>query len=69
MERDCGVEDDDRGVDEMKLEELMRRHEAYLQEEVEQRLYETFCRFFDMSPMEMIMNYSLENAYRDEDGN
>lgn len=49
----------------MKLEDLMRSHEKYLQEESELRLYETFCRFFGMSPMEMILKYEDK---RDEDG-
>ena len=41
----------------MNIEELFARNGEYTQEEIELKLYETFCRFFNMSPMEMMLKY------------
>lgn len=41
----------------MKIEDLFKRYGEYAQEEIELRMHETFCRFFEMSPMEMLLKY------------
>ena len=43
----------------MKLEELMTNMRESELETIELQLYETFCRIFEVSPMEMILKYEV----------